>query len=80
LRAVPLNTGSLMVNGIIPASNVYSLQQALPARTRGEGVLESAFDHYAPVRGPVPERERLDHNPLNRKEYLLRVQRRVPTS
>ena len=47
---------------------------------RGEGVLESAFDHYREVRGTVPERARLDHNPLDRKEYLLRVLRRVPTS
>src|SRR6185437_6919628 len=79
-RAIPLAAGDSTLEGIIPASNVYSLQQVLPARTRGEGVLESAFDHYAPVRGPVPQRERLDNNPLNRKEYLLRVQRRVPTS
>jgi ribosomal protection tetracycline resistance protein len=80
LRGVPLASGEGTLDGILPASNVYSLQQVLPARTRGEGVLESAFDHYAPVRGRPPERERLDHNPLNRREYLLRVQRRVPTS
>lgn len=75
LRAVPPATGEATLDGLIPASLVYRLQQVLPSRTRGEGVLESAFDHYAEVRGPVPERERLDHNPLNRKEYLLRVQR-----
>jgi ribosomal protection tetracycline resistance protein len=40
-------------------------------------VLESAFDHYQPVHGAVPTRPRSDHNPLNRKEYLLRVRRRV---
>ena len=54
-----------------------TLQQQLPALTRGEGVLESAFDHYRPVRGPAPSRPRTDHNPLDRKEYLLHVQRRV---
>jgi ribosomal protection tetracycline resistance protein len=53
------------------------LQQALPALTRGEGVLEWAFDHYRPARGPVPARARTDHNPLSREEYLLHVVRRV---
>jgi ribosomal protection tetracycline resistance protein len=40
-------------------------------------VLESGFERYEPVRGPVPTRPRTDHNPLDRKEYLLRVMRRV---
>jgi ribosomal protection tetracycline resistance protein len=40
-------------------------------------VLECTFDHYQAVRGPVPERPRSDRNPLNRKEYLLNVTRRV---
>jgi ribosomal protection tetracycline resistance protein len=45
--------------------------------TRGEGVLECAFAHYQSVRGTVPTRPRTDHNPLDRKEYLLHVMRRV---
>jgi ribosomal protection tetracycline resistance protein len=56
---------------------VHGLRQQLPALTRGEGVLESAFDRYQPVRGDIPTRPRSDHNPLNRKEYLLHVLRRV---
>ena len=40
-------------------------------------VLESWFDRYQPVPGPPPTRPRSDHNPLNRREYLLRVVRRV---
>jgi ribosomal protection tetracycline resistance protein len=56
---------------------VHELQQQLPGLTRGEGVLESAFDRYRPVRGQVPDRPRSDHNPLDRKEYLLQVTRRV---
>jgi ribosomal protection tetracycline resistance protein len=48
-----------------------------PGLTSGEGTLETAFDHYRPVRGPAPDRPRTDHNPLNRKEYLLRVQRHI---
>ena len=41
-------------------------------------VLETAFDHYEPVRGPAPERPRTDDNPLSREEYLRRVVRRGP--
>ncbi|GFJ83241.1 elongation factor G [Phytohabitans houttuyneae] len=67
-----------VLEGDIPAARVHELQQRLPGLTQGEGVLESAFDHYAPVRGPAPARERWDANPLDRKEYLLRVLRRVP--
>jgi ribosomal protection tetracycline resistance protein len=81
LGAVPLAPdpvgASYLLAGDIPAARVHELQQQLPSLTRGEGVLDSAFDHYQPVRGPFPARPRTDHNPLNRKEYLLHVQRRV---
>jgi ribosomal protection tetracycline resistance protein len=81
LRAVPrtplLRGASYLVEGEIPAARVHQLQQRLPALTRGEGLLESDFGHYQAVRGPVPTRPRSDHNPLNRKEYLLRGTRRV---
>ncbi|WP_225847121.1 translation factor GTPase family protein [Streptomyces sp. HPF1205] len=66
---------SYVVEGDIPAARVHDLELRLPTLTRGEGALESAFDRYEAVRGPVPERPRTDHNPLDRKEYLLRVQR-----
>ncbi|MFJ2262102.1 GTP-binding protein [Streptomyces sp. NPDC087844] len=85
LRAVPQVTETrgraCVLEWAIPAARVHELEQRLPGLTRGEGELEAAFDHYAPVgRGPaspVPERPRTDHNPLNRKEYLLKVARRV---
>jgi ribosomal protection tetracycline resistance protein len=82
LRAVPQTTGtrddSGVLEGVVPAGRVHELEQRLPGLTRGEGELESVFDHYAPVaRGTVPSRPRTDHNPLNRKEYLLNVVRRV---
>ncbi|MGX1273850.1 GTP-binding protein [Streptomyces phaeoluteigriseus] len=78
LRAVPRSTrtrGALCVlEGAVPAARVHALGQRLPGLTRGEGELESAFDHYAPVvHGTVPERPRTDHNPLDRKEYLLNL-------
>jgi ribosomal protection tetracycline resistance protein len=74
----PLPRGSsYLVEGEVTAARVHELQQRLSALTRGEGVLESAFDRYQPVRGPVPTRPRTDHNPLDRKEYLRHVLRRA---
>jgi ribosomal protection tetracycline resistance protein len=61
----------------VPAARVHELRQRLPALTRGEGVLESAFDSYRPVSGSVPARPRTDNNPLDRDEYLLRTGRAV---
>jgi ribosomal protection tetracycline resistance protein len=81
LRAVPLaqmtHGAALTVEGDIPAARVHQLRAELPALTRGEGVLECAFDRYEPVTGVVPTRPRTDHNPLNREEYLQRVTRRA---
>jgi ribosomal protection tetracycline resistance protein len=68
---------SCVLAGDIPAAGVHGLELRLPSLTRGEGMLECAFDHYRQVRGTVPTRSRSDHNPLNRKEYLLHVLRRV---
>jgi ribosomal protection tetracycline resistance protein len=81
LQAVPhvqdLRGSSYVLEGDIPAACVHKLQLELPALTRGEGVLESAFDRYEPVHGGAPTRTRSDDNPLDRKEYLLHVLRRV---
>jgi ribosomal protection tetracycline resistance protein len=79
LRAVPetpvSHGASGVLEGLVPAGRVHELTRQLPGLTRGEGVLESGFDHYRPVRGAVPTRPRTDHNPLNRREYLTRVAR-----
>jgi ribosomal protection tetracycline resistance protein len=81
LRAVPqpptLRGALCVIEGEIPAGRVHELRQELSSLTRGEGVLESTFDSYQPVCGAAPSRSRSDHNPLNRREYLLHVLRRV---
>ncbi|HEX3588373.1 MAG TPA: translation factor GTPase family protein [Pseudonocardiaceae bacterium] len=66
-----------VLDGDLPAGAVRDLEQQLPGLTSGEGMLEATFDHYAPTRPPTPSRARTDHNPANRKEYLLHVVRRV---
>jgi ribosomal protection tetracycline resistance protein len=81
LGAVPRDGGQRgsvsLLDGEVPAARVHDLEQRVPALTRGEGVLESAFDHWRPVRGPVPTRPRTGPDPGDRKQYLLAVQRRV---
>ena len=69
---------SVLDGAVLVISAVEGVQ--LPALTRGEGVVEGSFERYEPVRGPVPSRARTDHNPLDRKEYLLRMVRRASTS
>jgi ribosomal protection tetracycline resistance protein len=81
LHAVPevsaTEGSACTLEGDIPATRVHALRQQIPPLTRGEGVVESAFDRYRPVQGPVPTRPRTDDNPLNRDEYLHRVTRRI---
>ncbi|MEH0532065.1 TetM/TetW/TetO/TetS family tetracycline resistance ribosomal protection protein [Streptomyces stelliscabiei] len=82
LRAVPRETrtsgAAVRLEGLVPAAGVHALEQRLPGPTNGEGELETAFDHYAPVgRAAVPSRPRTDLNPLDRKEYLLHLTRRT---
>ena len=81
LRAVPqtqkMRGSSYLLEGQVPATRVHNLQQQLPALTRGEGLVECEFESYRAVCGKVPTRPRTDYNPLNRKEYLLHVMRRV---
>jgi ribosomal protection tetracycline resistance protein len=80
LHAVPeppaLRSSSVTIEGDVPAARVHALRLELPALTRGEGVLESAFARYRPVNGQTPTRPRTDNNPLNREEYLRRLRGR----
>ena len=81
LGAVPQTPALLgswaTLEGEIRAAKVHKLQQQLRALTRGEGMLEFAFNRYKAVRGQIPIRPRSDRNPLNRKEYLVQVERRI---
>jgi ribosomal protection tetracycline resistance protein len=60
LGAVPqppaVDGSSCTLEGEIPAARVHELRQQLPALTRGEGMLESDFAGYQPVRGAIPTR------------------------
>jgi len=81
LHAVPRTQvtrgASATLEGDIPAAEVHELRQQLAPLTRGDGVVECAFDRYEPVTGQFPVRPRSDDNPLDRVKYLQRVTRRA---
>jgi ribosomal protection tetracycline resistance protein len=53
----PAARGDLaLVDSMLRAADVHGLQQQLPGLTGGEGVLESSFGGYRPVRGHPPRR------------------------
>jgi ribosomal protection tetracycline resistance protein len=76
-KASAMRDVEYLVEGEIAATMVHHLERQLPSLTRGEGMLETAFGRYRQVRGSLPVRARTDNNPLDRKEYLLRVNRQV---
>lgn len=84
LRGVPLGSTAAgpeyVVDGDIPAAAVHELTRQLPGLTRGEGVLQTAFDHHRPVEGPPPTRARSGVDPLDRSRYLLAVTGRGDSS
>jgi ribosomal protection tetracycline resistance protein len=58
------------IDAVVPAARVPDLQRQLPGLTGGEGVLETRFCGYRPVRGEPPTRRRTTVNPLDRDDYL----------
>ncbi|MCS7476026.1 GTP-binding protein [Umezawaea endophytica] len=66
-----------LVDGTIPLRTIQAFTTVLPGLSHGSGVLVSRFDNHRPVAGVAPRRPRTDGNPLDSKEYLLHVVRRV---
>jgi len=72
-QATAIRGPTCTLEGEVPAARVHELRRQLPALTRGEGILETAFERYHPVRGEIPDRPRSDNTPLDRAEYLRRL-------
>jgi ribosomal protection tetracycline resistance protein len=62
---------------VLPAAQADELQRQLVRLTRGEGILDSSFAGYEPVRGDPPTRPRTTANPLNLDEYVLQLSKRT---
>jgi ribosomal protection tetracycline resistance protein len=59
------------------AARAQDLTRQLPGLTSGEGVIETSFGGYRPLRSVPPVRPRTMPDPLRREEYLLRLTRRA---
>jgi ribosomal protection tetracycline resistance protein len=78
VEAPALGEAWATLEGEIPAARIQELRRSLGSLTHGEGVLEVWFDRHEPVAAdPPPSRRRTDANPLNRREYLLRLSGRA---
>jgi ribosomal protection tetracycline resistance protein len=63
------------VEAVVPAARMPDLQRELPARTAGEGVLESSFYAYRPTHGESRPRSRTTADPRQRASYLTSLTR-----
>ncbi len=76
-ETVTTQGSTCLVDGTVPLRTVQAFTHVLPGLSHGDGVLVSRFDTHRPVVGVAPSRTRTDGNPLDSKEYLLHVVRRV---
>ena len=61
------------ITTVIRVTEAYALRWELPSLTRGEGVLETSFCGYEPVRGTAPARARTTASPLDLEAYLAEL-------
>jgi ribosomal protection tetracycline resistance protein len=78
VHAQTVRGDDVSIEADLPAAAVPELHRTLPALTNGDGVLESTFAGYQPLRGEPPVRRRTTANPLNRPEYLAALSGQAP--
>jgi ribosomal protection tetracycline resistance protein len=66
-----------VIVAVLAAAQVQDLRRELPGVTGGQGVVETTFGGYRPVRGASPTRQRTMANPLNRVEYMMQLRGRA---
>jgi len=68
-----LHNDTFVSTGTLPVATTEEFRRELPSFTEGEGVFIAQAAGFLKIEGKYPIRKRTDHNPLNRKEYLLHV-------
>lgn len=66
---------SFLLTGTLPVETSEEFRRELPSFTEGEGVFLAQEAGFRKKEGTFPTRKRTDHNPLNRKEYLMYILR-----
>jgi ribosomal protection tetracycline resistance protein len=69
-----LHNDTFLLTGMLPVETSEEFRRELPSFTEGEGVFMAQEAGFRKKEGEYPTRKRMDHNPLNRKEYLLYIQ------
>ena len=69
-----LRNDTFLLTGMLPVATTEEFRRELPSFTEGEGVFMAQEAWFLKIEGECPTRKRMDHNPLNRKEYLLYIQ------
>ncbi|MGY5800406.1 GTP-binding protein [Rhizobium sp. LEGMi12c] len=73
MRRSLIDDGLARLEGTVSSSMIQAIQRQLPGLSAGAGVLDHAFDHYAPLSGLRHVRERAGANPFDRADYLRRA-------
>ncbi|SCB31424.1 ribosomal protection tetracycline resistance protein [Rhizobium miluonense] len=72
-RESVITAGIARLEGTVASALIQGIQKQLPGLTSGAGVLDHTFDHYAPIEGSPPLRQRASANPFDRADYLQRI-------
>jgi ribosomal protection tetracycline resistance protein len=70
-----LHPDTFLLTGTLPVATMEEFKRELYAMAGGEGIFLTRPSGFRKIEQPFPTRRRADHNPLNRKEYLLHVLR-----
>jgi ribosomal protection tetracycline resistance protein len=68
-----LHGDAFELKGLLPVATTEEFRRTLYSFSEGEGVLLTMPGGYREVKDSFPTRERTDHNPLNRKDYMLHI-------
>lgn len=77
MKDTAITDGMARLEGTLASAMIRSIQQQVPGLTSGMGMMESSFDHYAPMAGPQRSRQRSGPDPFNTAEYLLCMRRNL---
>ncbi|MBE7129032.1 tetracycline resistance ribosomal protection protein [Bacillus mycoides] len=68
-----LHNDSYHLTGSLPVAKTEDFKRMLHSFTEGKGIFITKPTGFTKLTAPFPTRKRVDYNPLNRKDYLLRV-------
>jgi ribosomal protection tetracycline resistance protein len=68
-----LQNETFLLTGTLPVAATEDFKRELNALTKGEGTFMAKPWGFRKIENGFPTRQRMDYNPLNRKDYLLHI-------